>query len=100
MGTWELPYSPMTRPPTCGMIIVIGRQWVEPGDVLARLRGNYLDESPDLRRVVEPLFWLALALAQWKLGRLDDETRRNALAIIDSGKEIERWRELEASERI
>ena len=39
------------------------------------------------------IFWLALALAQMESGRLLDDVRDRAVAIIDAGGDIERWRE-------
>lgn len=38
-----------------------------------------------------PVFWLALAATQWKLGRLEDRTRQEALRVIDSGADLLRW---------
>lgn len=38
-----------------------------------------------------PVFWLALAATQWKLGRLDDRTLQEALRAIDSGDDLRRW---------
>lgn len=35
--------------------------------------------------------WLALAVVQWKVGRLDDDTLQHALAIIESGSNLVRW---------
>jgi len=35
--------------------------------------------------------WLALAVTQWKLGRLEDRVRDAALAAIDSGDAIAAW---------
>lgn len=35
--------------------------------------------------------WLALAAVEWKHGRLDDETKVEALRVIDSGVDLERW---------
>ncbi len=40
-----------------------------------------------------PVVWLALALTQWQLGRLDPETQREAVSIIDSGRGLARWQE-------
>ena len=42
----------------------------------------------------EPVFWLALAAAQSRLGRLEDEVRDRALAVIDSGRGLSRWDDL------
>jgi len=36
-------------------------------------------------------FWLALALIQWRLGRLDDRVRAAALRIIDEGIDLAKW---------
>ncbi|HEY4261823.1 MAG TPA: hypothetical protein VGM98_16750 [Schlesneria sp.] len=38
-----------------------------------------------------PVFWIALAAIQCKLGRLDARTKREALRVIDSGQDLERW---------
>jgi hypothetical protein len=40
-----------------------------------------------------PVFWLALALTQHKLGRLEARVQREALAVIDRGLGLDRWRE-------
>lgn len=45
--------------------------------------------DPDERVVV----WLALAFTQSKFGRLSDETRRQALTILDAGGDVDRWQE-------
>lgn len=37
------------------------------------------------------VFWLALAATQWKLGRLVDDVRDRAVAIIDAGDDLRRW---------
>lgn len=42
-------------------------------------------------RQVACLVYFALAETQWKYGRLDDETRSRALAILDSGGDIAIW---------
>ena len=36
-------------------------------------------------------FWFALADTQWKLGRLTDEVRAQALALLASGADLPRW---------
>src|SRR4051794_27390943 len=40
-----------------------------------------------------PPFWIALALTQWQLGRLDDRVKARALDAIDSGAGMLRWDE-------
>ena len=39
-------------------------------------------------------YWVALALIQHKLGRLDDHIKKRALEVIDSGRALELWSEL------
>lgn len=39
----------------------------------------------------EPVFWFALALSQWKKGRMMDDIKTKALEFIDNGKDLERW---------
>ena len=38
-----------------------------------------------------PVFWISLASIQWKLGRLEERTRQEALRVIDTGLDLERW---------
>ena len=38
-----------------------------------------------------PVFWIALAITQWKKGRLLPEVRDEALTCIDSGVDLLRW---------
>jgi hypothetical protein len=37
------------------------------------------------------VFWIALALTQRKLGRLDERTKQEALRLIESGQDLRRW---------
>ena len=39
------------------------------------------------------VFWLALAATQWRLGRLEERVRANALDAIESGRDLRRWDE-------
>lgn len=39
------------------------------------------------------LLWFALADTQWKYGRLLDEVKEKAIRCIDSGVDLEKWRE-------
>lgn len=39
----------------------------------------------------EPVFWLAIAATQWKMGRLLDSVRDETLRIIDAGSNLEIW---------
>lgn len=38
-----------------------------------------------------PVFWLALADVQWKMGRLENVVKQNALNIIDENVDLMRW---------
>jgi hypothetical protein len=38
-----------------------------------------------------PLVWLALAKTQWRLGRLDEQVKAQALAVIDQGRDLVFW---------
>jgi hypothetical protein len=49
---------------------------------------EYLEDAD-----TEKLFWMALAAAQMETGRLLPEVRDRALAIIDAGGDVDRWRE-------
>ena len=53
--------------------------------MIDRWRGDLHD--PD----AGPVFWLALAATQWRVGRLEDRVRLEALRIIDGGVDLRRW---------
>lgn len=40
-----------------------------------------------------PIFWFAVAQAQWEFGKLDPEVMRTVAEIVDGGLGLERWRE-------
>ncbi|MFD9901044.1 DUF4259 domain-containing protein [Mesorhizobium sp. NPDC059025] len=40
---------------------------------------------------LEPVFWIALATSQYRLGQLMPEVRDKAVAIIDSGRDLQRF---------
>ncbi|HKH31574.1 MAG TPA: DUF4259 domain-containing protein [Gaiellaceae bacterium] len=50
---------------------------------------DYLGDDED----TETLFWMALAAAQFETGRLLAEVRDRALAMIEGGGDVARWRE-------
>ena len=54
-----------------------------------QLMSDYADSLADPDE--EPVFWLALADISWKLGRMDERVRENALRIIDEGRDLARW---------
>lgn len=39
----------------------------------------------------EDVFWFALALCEWKAGRLSDEAKAKALAALESGNNLAQW---------
>ncbi len=39
------------------------------------------------------MFWLVFASIQWKLGRLQENVKQEALQIIESGADLARWEE-------
>lgn len=40
-----------------------------------------------------PVFWFAVAWAQWEYGALDEEVMRRISDIVEQGKGLDRWRE-------
>ncbi|WP_157537762.1 hypothetical protein [Nocardioides sp. Root190] len=62
---------------------------VPDAEATARVIDGYRHLSPDQEHVL----WLALAAAQHRLGRLEDEVRDRALRIIDQGVGLQLWEE-------
>lgn len=54
--------------------------------ILSEYAGSFAD--PEQSGVV----WLALAATQWRCGRLEPETLKKALEVIDSGSDLARWK--------
>lgn len=47
---------------------------------------------PEINGTVdEPVFWFALALAQWQKGRLLNDVKEKAIEFIDKGSDLESW---------
>jgi hypothetical protein len=55
-------------------------------DKLIAEYSSSLDDSDEM-----PVFWIALACIQWKLGRLEERTKQMALEMIDNGIDLKRW---------
>ena len=51
-----------------------------------QLESNDYDDAPH--------FWFALADTQWRLGRLDEDVKKNAIKLIDEGRSIKEWEEV------
>jgi hypothetical protein len=64
----------------------------DPTDATESLEASYADPLADADQDDSIVFWLALALAQMETGRLLDRVRDRAVAIIDAGGDVERWR--------
>jgi hypothetical protein len=65
--------------------------------------GNGISEPEATKHLIEqwkselsdpdtaPVFWLALADAQWNLGRLQEKVKKEALTVIENGSDLARW---------
>lgn len=60
-------------------------------EIITRLKVNY-DIGEYGNNDEEPVFWCVLADTLWKLGRLDDEIKNQALYWIEQGGDTERWK--------
>src|SRR5579863_327351 len=47
------------------------------------------EKDPDMAAI----FWLALAVTQWKCGRLEDRVKKEAIRVIEDGSALRLWRE-------
>lgn len=64
-----------------------------PEQATHRLRSEYKENGALLEPEDRPVFWLALAAAQWESGRLLEDVKCRALDEIDSGRALKPWRE-------
>lgn len=69
---------------------------LSPSEATTRLIGESAEILEDDDEAI--VFWLALAATQWKLGRLLDDVRDRAIAIIDSEEDLRRWQDNSRSE--
>ena len=46
------------------------------------------EKDPDMAAI----FWLALAVTQWKCGRLEDRVKKEAIGVIEDGSALRPWR--------
>lgn len=53
--------------------------------LLQRWQSSFVDPE------VTCVFWLALSEVQWRLGRLQEQVKKEALAIIENGTDLQRW---------
>jgi hypothetical protein len=90
MGTWGTGlYSDDTA---CDVrddyMVILGDGIGEPdATILLISKWNDVVSDPD----VGPVFWLALADTQWKVGRLQSTVKEKALKVIGDGSDLDRW---------
>jgi hypothetical protein len=92
MGAWGTPiFSDDTAADTRDAF----SDFVAEGLTAAEATARLIAESAEILADEEDanVFWLALAAAQWKLGRLLDSVRDRAIAVIDSGDDLRRWQD-------
>lgn len=69
------------------ILLSVGKDNNEVEKMLIKYYASILSfDNPD-----GDVFWLALALCEWKKGRLTSEVKANALAALESGRDLERW---------
>jgi hypothetical protein len=69
-------------------LVANGSSGPEATDELLREWGDIIDDEDD-----GPVFWLALAAAQWACGRLEERVKTKAVKIIDKGSSLGLWSE-------
>ena len=62
---------------------------LSPSEATKQLREEYESSLKDPEEM--PVFWIALAVTQWKLGRLETRVKKMALKVIDDGSDLARW---------
>jgi hypothetical protein len=69
------------------------RDFVGEGLTGAEATRRLLTESADSLNDpdVGPVFWLALAATQLRVGRLEQSVKERAIEVIDSGVDLRRW---------
>lgn len=71
-------------------LLSIGKENREIEETLKQYYSSILNcNDPD-----EDVFWFALALSEWKKGRLSSAVKEKALSALDVGRDLERWNTL------
>ena len=90
MGTWG---TSIFEDDTAADVRADYRELLEGGlkelsatDRMIRDYAEYIEDEVD-----GPVFWLALAVAQWELGRLESRVADKALKVISTGADLLRW---------
>lgn len=60
-------------------------------DEVEEILMDYYAEIFGCRDPDESVFWYALALCEWKKGRLSERAKKNALYCLEHGNDLERW---------
>lgn len=90
MGTWGTAlYSDDLAADLRGDFRDLIGEGLSPTAVINRLKKEYKSSLSDPDEA--PVFWLAVADTGWRLGRLDEEVRQNALRVIGSDQDLARW---------
>lgn len=90
MGTWGVAlFSDDLAADLKGEFRELIGDGLSPEEAIERLCLTYTASLKDPDE--SPVFWLSLASASWKLGRLTDRTRMEAVRVIDSGEDLRRW---------
>lgn len=69
-------------------LLADGHSATQAKDAVIRNWGQFLNDVD-----TGPVIWLALAVTQWKLGQIDENTRDRALTVINSGEALRPWAE-------
>ncbi|MEZ5307253.1 MAG: hypothetical protein R2684_08930 [Pyrinomonadaceae bacterium] len=90
MGTWGVAiFSDDLAADLRGDFRELVGEGLSPSEATERLMAQYASSLDDPDEM--PVFWIALALTQWKLGRLEPRTKTKALRVIDDGTDLSRW---------
>lgn len=69
------------------VLLASGKETKEVENMLINYYASILNcNDPD-----EDVFWFALALCEWKSGRLSSDVKAKALSALDCGRDLERW---------
>jgi len=74
----------------------IGEGWT-PSEATQQLQKEYASSLNDPEEM--SVFWIALAVTQWKLGRLESRVKKMALKVIDDGTDLARWSDAKSRAR-
>lgn len=70
-----------------GILLAMGKTDQEAEDIMIQYHRDLLDtNTPD-----EQEFWIALAVCEWKRGRLSRQVKSNALHCLEQGWDLPLW---------